>query len=143
MSRYDGDVAVRHSLDDGTVTIESGQPVMEQGLSTAVYLSLWTDFGWWGNALASDPEQIGSSCGALENEPLTNRVRLDFEEAARQALAWMVTSGVARSVRVEAAILSPIVLGLTVVIEEPDGTTATSRYRVNWAGQRAALGGTT
>ncbi len=143
MSRYDGDVAVRPSLDGGEITIEGGQPEMEQGLSTTVYISLGTDLGWWGNALAAEHEEIGSGSEALEMEPLSNRVRLDYEEAARQALAWMVDAGIAKSVRVEATILSSIAMGLTVTIEEPDGSTATSRYRVNWTAQRAALGVTT
>jgi phage gp46-like protein len=143
MSRYDGDVAVRPSLDGGEITIEGGQPLMEHGLSTAVYLSLWTDLGWWGNALAGEHEEIGSGCEALENEPLSNKVRMDYEEAARQALAWMKDSGIAESVKVEAAILTPTALELTVTIEEPHGAASTSRYRTNWQAQREALGVTT
>jgi len=140
MSRYDGDVQIVHSLDGGAITFRSGQPDMEQGLSTAVYISLFTESGWWGNALAEDDGQIGSELEALEMQPLTNKVRQDYEEGARKALAWMVSSGLAKMVTVEAVILSQIALELTVTIVEPDGTATTERYRVNWQGQRAALG---
>jgi phage gp46-like protein len=143
MSMYDGDVKVVQTLDGGAITFRSGQPDMEGGLSTAVYLSLWTEPGWWGNSLATTPEEkIGEedSLEELESEPLTNKVRQDYEERARKRLAWMVSSGVAKTVTVAAAILSSIALGLTVTIEEPDGSTGTLRYKVNWQGQRAALG---
>jgi phage gp46-like protein len=143
MSRYDGDVRVMQTEDGGAIAFRGGQPDMDQGLSTAVYLSLWTEEGWWGNSVAAPREEIGSECEALESEPLSNKVRQDYEEAARQALAWMVSAGMAKAVTVEAVILSTIALGLNVTIEEPDGTTGTLRYRVNWQGQRAALGVTT
>jgi phage gp46-like protein len=139
--RYDGDVQVVHSLDGGAITFRSGQPDMEGGLSTAVYLSLWTEPGWWPIPLMPVEERIEEdSLEELEIEPLTNKVRQDYEERARKRLAWMVTQGVAKSVTVAASILSQIALGLDVTIEEPDGTTGNLRYRVNWKGQRAALG---
>ena len=141
MSRYDGDVAITHTEDGGAITFRAGQPDMEQGLATAVYISLFTETGWWGNALAVPEEQIGSDLPALEAKPLTNRTRLDAEEAARKALEWMVEQGVAKSVTVAASIIGINALGLVVTLVEPDGTTAqTLRYRVNWQGQRAALG---
>jgi phage gp46-like protein len=140
MSRYDGDVQIVHTADGGAITFRSGQPDMEQGLATAVYISLYTDLGWWGNAVAGDGEEVGSECEATERKPLVNRTRQDYEEAARQALAWMVSAGVAKSVTAEAVISGINRADLAVRIEEPDGTVATLRYRVNWQGQRAALG---
>lgn len=138
--RYDGDVQIVHTADGGAITFRSGQPDMEQGLATAVYISLFTEPGWWGNALAPTEEQIGSDCPALESRPLVNKTRQDFEEGARQALAWMVTAGVAKAVSAEAAIVGINRLDLAARIEEPDGTVTNLRYRVNWQGQRAALG---
>jgi phage gp46-like protein len=139
-TRYDGDVALTHTADGGAITFRAGQPDMEQGLFTAVYISLETEPGWWGNSLASPEEQIGSGCPAVERGPLTNKARLDYEEAARQALAWMIFSGLAKTVTVEAAIIGINALGVVVTIEEPDETPLTYKYRVNWQEQRAALG---
>ena len=62
MSRYDGDIQIVHTDDGGAITFSSGQPDMEQGLATAVYISLFTEPGWWGNAVSSPDEQIGSEC---------------------------------------------------------------------------------
>lgn len=144
MARYDGDIQVVHSLDGGAITFISGQPVMEPGLSTAVYLSLWTEPGYWASPLMTAEERIEEdSLEELEAEPLTNKVRQDYEERARKRLAWLVAQGVAKSVTVAASILSQIALGLDVTIEEPDGTSGVLRYRINWQGQRAALGVTT
>jgi phage gp46-like protein len=141
-TRFDGDIAVRPSLDGGAITIRAGQPDMEQGLSTAVYLSLYTEPGWWGNSILLPEQRLGEedSLEELESEPLSNKVRQDYEERARKRLAWMVSSGAAKTVTCAAVILSQFALQLTVTIEEPDGTTSAPRYKVNWQGQRAALG---
>jgi hypothetical protein len=40
---YYGDIRIDH---DG-ITWVNGQPKMDAGLWTAVYLSLFTDLGWW------------------------------------------------------------------------------------------------
>jgi phage gp46-like protein len=139
MSSYDGDVRVEHSPDGGLITFVAGQPIMDQGLSTAVYLSLWTAPGWWGNAVAGEYEDMGSDCEALELRPLTNKTRLDYEESARKALAWMVFSKVAKSVTVEAVISNINVLSVAIAIEEPDGIISNLKYKINWQGQRALM----
>jgi len=136
---FDGDVKLRTTEDGGAITFSSGQPEMECGLSTAIYISLATRLGWWGNSVSTVAERIGCECEELEDRALNNKVRLDMEEAARQALKWMVDEGIAASVTVEVSILSPIVLGMEITIAEPSGDPTTLRYKINWQGQRAAL----
>jgi phage gp46-like protein len=137
---YDGDVMLRHTEDGGSITITLGQPEMETGLWTAVYVSMFTTPGWWGNIVAGENEDIGSECEELERHPLTNKTRLDYEVSVRNALAWIVSAGIAKAVTVEASIIGINALAVTILIEEPDGNVETLRYKVNWQGQRAALG---
>jgi phage gp46-like protein len=135
---YDGDVRLVATDDGGDIVITDGQPDMDQGLETAVYLSLFTGRPWWGAALGAAP---ASDLETVFERNLDNRARLDAEEYARQALAWMVAEGVAKSVTVAATIPRTDVLGLTVDIVEPGGTGRLLRYHINWSAQRARVGG--
>lgn len=90
----------------------------ESGLRTAVIISLFTDRrarpddvlpagddrrGWWGDRHpAVDGDQIGSRLWLLNREKRTPAVLARAREYAAEALAWLVTDGVAAAVRVEA-----------------------------------------
>ena len=140
---YDGDVRVTNSEDGGEIIFERGQPEMDEGLETAVYLSMFSSPGWWGNAISEKAAQLGSDLESIQSRTLSNQTRLDAEEYARQALAWMVSEGVAKSVTVAGSIPRADILGLVVTIEQPNGTVVTLRYQVNWSAQsvRAGVGG--
>lgn len=138
---YDGDVRVTNTEDGGEIIFERGQPEMDAGLETAVYLSLFSSPGWWGNAISEKAAQLGSDLESIQSRTLSNQTRLDAEEYARKALAWMVSEGVAASVRVVASIPRADLLGLTITIEQPSGSVVTLRYQINWAAQRARAGG--
>ena len=132
--KFYGDVKVKNTDDGGAIQFYGGQPEMEDGLGTSVYLSLFTDSGWWG-----DPE-IGSNLSALEDSSLTNAVRLEAIKSAEKALAWMKAQGIAAKVVVDAEIPSPSMLALQVTIYQP-GTTDPDTYRfaVSWRGTKEAL----
>ena len=132
---YDGDPKLQESGDGADLVIMDGQPEMDPGLQNAVYISLFTRTGWWGNGVATDDaERVGSSFEEIQSRTLTNATRLDAEELARQALAWMVTEGLAQSISVSGSIPRLGVLGLAVTIQQPNEAGAvTVRYSINWA----------
>lgn len=133
MQTYDGDVQLLPQPDGGEVTWRNGQPVMDAGLMTAVYISLYTTLGWWGGSA------IGSTLEALEDGPLSNSVRLEFEQAIRSALAWLISDGIATAVDVESEIQGPGMLAVAITITEPDGSVSTYRYRPTWAATKEGL----
>lgn len=133
MLTYLGDVQLLPTPSGGEVTWSSGQPVMDAGLMTAVYISLQTMTGWW-----ADPS-MGSELQALEEGALTNQVRLDYIEGVRKALAWLVSDGIASAVDVEAEIDGPARLNVLITITEPDGSASTYQYRATWAATKEAL----
>ena len=136
--RSDGDIRVTPTLDGGRIDMTGGQPAMDPGLMTAVYLSLFTEPGYWGASLL--PVAVGSGIPALFDEPLTNATRLAVIEAARNALAWMIAQGVAESVEPEATITGPGSLSLEIAIQQPaPASPLTLRYRMSWAEQAAIL----
>ncbi len=136
----DGDVRLTPTADGGDITLSEGQPDMDQGLETAVFISLFSGPGWWGNVASTLDEQLGCELEGLREHTLTNQTRLDAEEHARAALAWMVRSGIAARVAVSATLPAVGWLALEVTVTQPAGTERTLRYQINWAAQRARMG---
>ena len=136
---YDGDVKLYPTEDGGNITIKNGQPYMDDGLETAAYISLFSG-DYWGNAISERDEKCESKLETLFTRTLTNQARLDAEEYALQALAWMKRSGIAAKIETEASIPRTGMLGLVVKITQPDGTVAELRYQINWENQRINMG---
>ncbi len=128
-----GDVKLTHTHQGGQLTWIGGQPEMDAGLWTSVYLSLFTDSGFWG------APALGSALHDLSDATLTNQVRLRAVESARLALAWLVTEGIAESVTVVAEIPGPSRLDLLITITEPGSGPVTYRYSQSWRATQEAL----
>jgi len=137
--RFDGDVRLSLSADGGIIKLRGGQPEMDDGLETAVNISLFSEPDYWGNALSSSDEEIGSTLLSIFRSTLTNQARIDIIEATRTALAWMVSSGIATSIEPTATIPSMGRLDLYIVIRQPEKAPATFRYTVNWKNQEIAM----
>lgn len=95
----------------------------EEGLRTAVLLSLYTDRrannddtlpgddsdrrGWLGDELMPDPDdRIGSRLWLLERSKVTSDMRADAENYIREALQWMIDDGVVLEVGVTTELVS-------------------------------------
>lgn len=97
------DVALHNTADGGEITISSGDVLVDDGLATAVYLSLWggndDDNGteatkhlqWWGNL--DEPVAArryrSETQALLESSPITTAKLRALQEAAGRDLAWM------------------------------------------------------
>ncbi len=136
---YDGDVKLIPTEDGGQITIEKGQTVMDDGLETATYISLFSG-DYWGNAISERDEKTESKLESLFTRNLDNQTRLDAEEYALQALAWMKRQGIATKIEAEASIPRSGFLGLVVRIYQPDDTVKELRYQINWANQQITMG---
>jgi phage gp46-like protein len=119
---------------------EAGALMYEDGLATAVILSLFLDRraraddrlpdpastdrrGWVGDAFdLEDP--IGSRLWLLVREKQTEETRRRAEEYAAEALDWLVEDGLASAVRIRAEWLAPGLLGLAVEADAITGAYA-------------------
>jgi len=137
--RLDGDVRVALNQDGGFIRIRGGQPEMDDGLETAVNISLFSQSDYWGNALADDGEDVGSTFSDALSVPLSNQARLDVIEAARSALSWLTSTGIASAVEVSATIPSAGRLDLGIIIRQPEKAPAAFRYTVNWQSQKIIM----
>lgn len=112
------DVLLRQTNDGGEIAIENGLALMSDGLETAAYLSLYggneDDAGddasereqWWGNfdETVSDRVYRSETQHLIRSLPTVPSNLRRIEQAATRDLAWMITTGVAKSIAVSASI---------------------------------------
>ncbi|CAP44777.1 phage GP46 family protein [Bordetella petrii] len=138
--RYDSGAKVFDLLLDG------GDLATDEGLTTAVVLSLFTDRralpedrlpdgatdrrGWWADAYNSRPH--GSRLWLLCREKELDSVLRRAQQYAEEALAWLVEDQIARAVEVEAVHLRRGVLQLLIGIVRSDGTVLQRQYEYVW-----------
>jgi len=119
------------------VAIAKGDLAADDGLRTAVILSLFTNAparaddvlpagtdrgGWWGDALARQPGEItGSRLWLLSREKQLSSVLNRARAYAAEALKWLVDAKIAAVVRVNATNPRDGVLALSVEIDRPAG----------------------
>ena len=136
IDQFDGDVAYILTPDGGQIIYTGGQPVMDAGgLENAVNISLFTGLGWWGNALdENEPDKhIGSDFEERARpKAITIKYLRDVENAARDALQWMINQKIAKSVEANATWPELNQVDLEILITKPDGNTVTVRYELNW-----------
>ena len=135
MDLFGGDPRLYDNGDGGDLLIQGGQPVMDQGLQNSAYLSHFLEPNWWG--WSSDPDNpkiidSGNLLALSKRSVLTPAILNDAKSAAEKDLAWMVSEGVAKSVECSAEIIGIGILGVEDAITEPDGTTTTVRWNLNW-----------
>lgn len=144
------------------MAVDGGQLAQDDGLMTAVLISLFTDRrandddvlpqagadrrGWWGDAYSDDPnDRIGSRLWLLEREKLTEATALKARDIVREALDWMVRQGLVLQVDVTAEIRRPTAalvsggLAIGVQLHRPDGP-ARQRYDFLWAATAQSVG---
>lgn len=126
------DVRHYHAPDGGEISIENGQPEMADGLETATYLSLFggneRDSGsdadvalmWWGSIGEPVERQYRSELqNLLRALPAVPFNLKRIEDAAVNDLAWMTSTGLAKSVNVTARIpaLNTVQIDIAIKID--------------------------
>ncbi len=124
--------------------------VADDGLQTAVILSLFTDRrahrddvlpgdptdlkGWWADAYPMLPgDLIGSRLWLLSREKQLPEVLVRAQQYAEEALQWLLDDGVAGSVVCSAQAVRMGLLGLTVDITPPLATSPNRfKFEILW-----------
>lgn len=113
------DLKLRWGADGGDLERSATDLVLDDSLVTAVLVSLFSDAradanpsvpiaeqdlrGWWGE---EQGDAFGSSLWQLEREKITTTTIERARTAARAALEWLLTEGIASAVDVRASRLS-------------------------------------
>lgn len=137
------------TLLQGDLTVAGADLATDDGLATAIVVSLFTDRralpddrlpsgaedrrGWWGDLLADrDDDRIGSRLWLLSREKQLPDVLVRAEEYAAEALAWLTEDRIASAVAVTAEVVRDGMLGLLVRVTRPDGGSVEYRYNHVW-----------
>ena len=137
--QYEGEPRLIMTPDGVTIEFKGGQPVMDTGLENAALISLFTDKGWWGNAVLSPEEQIGKSdfekvaSGTISISMLTRTAN-----EAKLALKWMVSLKIVQAVDAIAWNRDGLGIDVVIVITGLDGSKdalKVSKYGANWLSQ--------
>jgi phage gp46-like protein len=125
------DVFLFQTLDDGDVFLKDGDLVMDAGLRTAAYLSLFggnvdddglsaSNLQFWANFSEKDVELMYRSRlqNLMQDIPLIPANLLRLEDAAKSDLHWLIDGKEADTIEVEASI--PTVNTIKLVIDIDD-----------------------
>ena len=128
----------------------NGDLINGNDLQTAVLVSLFTDRilpadqippdgstdrgGWWGDTYNDMP--IGSRLWTLARSGISNRTQLlaAAKDMIDEALAWLITDGVAAAVNVQTSFPTSTMLGAVIQIVEPSGNVLPP-FSYSWAWQ--------
>ena len=131
------------------IQLSNGDLVADDGLRTAVVLSLLTDrranpgdvlpdgsddrSGWWADMLArADGDRFGSRLWLLSREKNLAEVRRRAETYAAEALEWLREDGIANTIEVEAETVATDRLGMKIRIIRTDGQAIEERFNNLW-----------
>ena len=128
------------------VAILNGDLETDDGLQTAVYLSLFTNRrakstetktdtlgGWWADETLPDKDQIGSLLWTLQRETLTQETILKAKQYAEDSLSWMTADGVAEEILVTVSRSGIFGISFDIVIKSPKSLI--HRYKILWRSQ--------
>jgi phage gp46-like protein len=125
---WGGDLAVFMDGTGSKIIWRGGQPVMDAGLETTIFMSLFTELyppeskrGWFGNYLNTDNKfDIGSRFLESTRVPITVTSLGNMEKEAENALAWMINSKLAKSVEAEVTNPRTNHLEIAIRVVKPD-----------------------
>lgn len=140
------DILLEHTVDGGAFRVSNGDLAIDNGLSTAVYLSLFggnsEDDGteatsgqqYWGNRLETEKASMlrGELQAMLNASPITSASIQRIEQAAARDLTWMVDAGLAQAIATEVTIPAVDTIALEVRIQVGENVVVLG-YEVNRA----------
>jgi len=131
---YNGSVFLTEGEIGGNIQYKNGQPIMDVGLESAVYISLFSN-DWWGNELSDDKsEKMEEGLDAIMNAgKADSQTGLLIIDRAKNLLQWMIDEGIADNIEFDIFIeISKI--KLTVKITKND-IVSDFKFYINWINQ--------
>lgn len=141
---------------EGDFSVEDEDLESDDGLETAVIISLFTDRrardddelpdpnnldkrGWWGDLVAEvEDDQIGSRLWLLERSKTMPDILVKAKEYAEEALQWMILDNAAMKIEVEAerqGTEGNDRLALLVKIHQTSGNVTALKFNTKWEAQ--------
>jgi len=147
------DIALVMGDFGGDIELQGMDLLADDGLETAVIISLFTDRrassdqlppeqagedlrGYWGDVVpAVEGDHTGSLLWLLQREKQTSQTRSRAEQYCRDALRWMIDDRVSNRIEVSASYVTRGVMRIVIDIYRPDQSPAQYRYDFEWTAQ--------
>lgn len=133
------DLALTWINGQGDLVVMNDQLMLDDSLTTAIVLSLFTDLsvngerGWWGNDFNDNHHQLGSKLWLLSREKQLQTVLDDAQTYAQQALSWLIEDKLVLDYQVTATNPETSVLLLTIIVTLPDGSQPQWTFSTHWS----------
>ncbi len=133
---------------EGDLALNNGDLLRENGLTTAVLISLFSDRradeddeidnpndkrGWWGDLISPTP--IGSKLWQYTRSKTTQTVIVKIKQAVEECLQWLIDDGVAVKIDVQIEKFGEIGnyrLGMDIKIYQSDGNIKALAFNDLW-----------
>jgi phage gp46-like protein len=132
-----GDILIYNTLDGGEISVKNGEPVMDGGMESAVYLSLFEHDGTshWMNEY-NDLPLGGKFIKFIQGKPKNVSNILKAEDLAKQDLQWMLNDGIAQKINTSIVSTTRNGILLTVEILANHDIISLNEYEINWSFQK-------
>ena len=135
-----GDLGLFNIPDGGEIGCVDGQPLLDGGFDTAIFISLFSGAleDWWANSLINEPaEKTGGRFEKMiEAIPLIPAKLPEIQQSIEIDLQWFIDVGIAKSVEVTLQIVAVNILRIYILTELEDESSITTYFNFNWNVQR-------
>lgn len=132
----EGDIKLYQTNDGGEILVALGEPEMEGGLFTSVFISLFesdnTDY-WMNEWLPEEEKITGYFYSFIKGVPKTPSNMVKAADYAKMDLDWMIKNNVADEINVDIESKDVKSISLFVEIIKNGLTILNSKYDVNWS----------
>lgn len=132
-----GDLYLFDTLDGGEINVQNGEPVMDQGLESAVYISLeGASTPWFANEHLPENRRIESKFAQFrKGQTLTSGVINTSIDLIKQDLAWLKRVKAADEIIVLMSIVARNLVQIDISIRIGLQVVKLSPFQLNWQAQ--------
>lgn len=127
-----GDLKLYDTPDGGEIRVINGEPTLDTGLETTVYISLFGQFSeWWGNEFQEIP-LTSNLMTFLINNPVTAQNLRRAEDRTELDLEWLKDTGIADEIEANVT-YNDGQLNVNVLITKESATLLEDKYALLWS----------
>lgn len=132
----EGDLKLYQTVDGGEIVVSFGEPEMEGGLFTSVFISLFesdtTDY--WMNGFLEESEKVeGRFYSYIKGQSKTPSTMQRAIELAKLDLDWMIKNKIADEINVDISSIDVKRISLKIEIVKNSFTILESKFDINWS----------
>ena len=134
----EGDIFLFNQDSGGTIQVTNGEPLMDGGFESAVYLSLFgnNNSPWWSNEYLELSEQLqGEFIGFIEGNAKSISNLNRAQEFALNDLQWFKVEGIADTITVEVVSVDRQRVDLNVELFANGDLIFENTFEINWGFQ--------